>query len=316
VRDRLVQTAMRHVIEPIFEKEFSNNSYGFRPKRGCKDALRKVDELLRGGYEYIIDADIERYFDSIPHDRLMEQVRQRVADGRVLKLIESYLKQGVMEGMKEWTSEEGTPQGGVISPLLANIYLDSLDTLMEEKGYEMVRYADDIVVLSRMEAEATAVMEQISKWVQEVGLNLHPEKTRIVEMKRKGAGFDFLGYRFEISRHTGRVTRWPRRKSLQQLKDAIRSRTKRCNGHSMRQIIRTINPTLQGWYEYFKHSNRWTFIHLDKWIRMRLRSIMRKRRGSHGRGRGLDHYRWRNKFFVDYGLFSLTAAYESAVSPH
>ncbi|MEA3489998.1 MAG: group II intron reverse transcriptase/maturase [Candidatus Omnitrophota bacterium] len=315
VRDRVVQAAVQHVIEPIFDKDFSGYSYGFRPKRGCKDALRRVDELLKAGYRYVVDADIESYFDSIPHERLMVLVEQKVADGRMLKLIESYLKQGVMEGMNEWTLEEGTPQGGVISPLLANIYLDSMDWLMEDRGYSMVRYADDSVVLCRTEEEAIEALEQVRQWMKEAGLKLHPGKTRIVEMKERGANFDFLGYNFGIGRRNGKIGRRPRRKSLQKFMDTIRSRTGRCNGHSMKQIVRIINPTLRGWYEYYKHSNKWTFIDLDKWIRMRLRSIMRKRRGGRGRGRGLDHNHWRNKFFADLGLFSLTAAWESAVSP-
>lgn len=311
VRDRVVQAALRQVIEPIFERDFSDNSYGYRPERSCKDALREVDRLLKGGYEYVVEADIESYFDSIPHDRLMEQIRERISDGRVLQLVESFLKQSVLEGMREWRSEEGTPQGAVISPLLANIYLSPLDHLMEAKGFSMIRYADDFVVLCCSEKEAHRAIEQIKGWIRMAGLRLHSDKTWIMDMSPAGSGFDFLGYHFERTRHSKRISRWPRKKSMQRLKDKIRGRTRRCNGNSLEQIIESINPTLGGWFEYFKHSHKWTFPWLDRWVRMRLRSILRKRAGGRGRGRGHDNNRWPNTFFTALGLFSLTAAHEA-----
>jgi RNA-directed DNA polymerase len=305
VRDRVAQTALRNVLEPIFEKEFAPNSYGFRPGRGCKDALRRVDELLKQGYRYVVDADLKSYFDTIPHAKLMERVRERVADGRVQKLIESYLSQQVMEGLEQWTPSAGSPQGAVISPLLSNLYLNPLDHLLAEKGYEMVRYADDFVILCRSEAEAQAALEEVKRWTVEAGLSLHPEKTRIADARSK-EGFEFLGY------HFGEGRRWPRRKSLQKLRDAIRKQTPRTSGVSMDRIIATVNPVLRGWFGYFKHSRKTTFGHLDGWIRMRLRSILRKRHGLKGRGRGSDHQRWPNKFFAVAGLYSLKAAYERA----
>src|SRR5262249_30225727 len=143
VRDRVVQTALRMVVEPIFERDFAEHSYGFRPGRGCKDALRRVDELLKAGYTHVVDADLKSYFDTIPPDRLVALVGQKVSDGRILSLIEAFLKQGVLDGLREWTPEEGSPQGAVISPLLSNIYLDPLDRQMARDGTEMVRYADD-----------------------------------------------------------------------------------------------------------------------------------------------------------------------------
>src|SRR3954447_2133674 len=143
VQDRVVQTALRMVLEPIFEREFAEHSYGFRPGRGCKDALRRVDERLKAGYTHIIDADLKSYFDTIPHDRLLGMIRQEVSDGRVLALIEAFLKQGVLDGLHEWTPETGSPQGAVVSPVLSNIYLDPLDHLMAREGFAMVRYADD-----------------------------------------------------------------------------------------------------------------------------------------------------------------------------
>jgi RNA-directed DNA polymerase len=304
VRDRVVQTALRLVLEPIFEHEFAEHSYGFRPGRGCKDALRRVDELLKAGYTFIVDADLKSYFDTIPHDRLMTLVGQKVSDGRVLNLIEAFLKQGVLDGLKEWTPEMGSPQGAVISPLLSNIYLNPLDHLMAREGFEMVRYADDFVILCRSPEEAARALAKVQDWTAEAGLILHPTKTRIVNAQDDT--FDFLGYRF------GRGKKFPRTKSMQKIKDAIRAKTKRSNGQCLAAIIASLNPTLRGWFEYFKHSYRTTFTSLDKWVRGRLRSILRKRQRKRGRGRGSDHQRWPNAFFAEQGLYSLKTAHEAA----
>jgi RNA-directed DNA polymerase len=305
VKDRIVQTASRNVLEPIFEKIFAEHSYGFRPGRGCKDALRRVDTLLRTGRTWVVDADIRSYFDSIPHDKLMEDIKEQVADGRVLKLIEGYLKQGVMDGLDLWEPDKGTPQGAVISPLLANIYLNKIDHAMSGLGYEMVRYADDFVILCFTEEEAKNALAEVKARIEERGLTLHPEKTRIVDASIQ-VGFDFLGYHFE------RNTRWPRKKSVEKFKDTIRQKTKRTSGQSMAFIIDDLNRSLRGWFEYFRHSAKLTFLMLDRWIRVRLRSILRKRHGRKGKGRGFDHLRWPNAYFADLGLFTLTAAYESA----
>jgi RNA-directed DNA polymerase len=304
VRDRVVQTAVLMVLEPIFERDFAEHSYGFRPGRGCKDALRRVDELLKAGYTTIVDADLKSYFDTIPHDRLMALVGQKVSDGRVLSLIESFLKQGVLDGLREWTPEEGSPQGGCISPLLSNIYLNPLDHLMAEQGFEMVRYADDFVILCRSHDDAARALAVVQAWTAEAGLKLHPDKTKIVDAKRES--FDFLGYRFAKGR------RYPRPKSMQKFKDALRAQTKRTSGKSLKEIITALTPTLRGWFEYFKHSYRTTFPYLDGWIRMRLRSILRKRLGLKGRGRGADHQRWPNAFFAKHGLYSLKTAHALA----
>jgi RNA-directed DNA polymerase len=301
VRDRIVQTALRNVLEPIFEWEFAEHSYGFRPRRGAKDALRRVDGLLKDGYRYIVDADLKSYFDTIPHDRLMSLVKRRVADGRVLDLIEAFLTQGVLEGMREWKPTQGSPQGAVVSPLLANIYLHPLDVYMRDQGYEMTRYADDFVVQCRTAQEAQRALELIQGWVSQAGLTLHPEKTRIVDTHEAG-GFDFLGYHFENG------TCWPRKGSLQKFKDAIRAKTRRKNGHSLARIIANVNRTVRGWYAYFKHSNKHVFERLDGWVRMRLRSILRKRRKGRGRGRGSDHQRWPNAYFQTQGLYAMAWA--------
>jgi RNA-directed DNA polymerase len=304
VRDRVVQTALRHVIEPIFERDFAEHSYGFRPGRDCKDALRRVDALLKSGHRYVVDADLKGYFDTIPHDRLLELVARKISDSKVLHLVSLFLQQGVLDGMDHWTPERGTPQGAVISPLLSNIYLDPLDHLMAAAGFEMIRYADDFVILCRDRASAEEALRRVREWTAEVGLTLHPEKTCIVDVE--GEGFDFLGYHFQGAQ------RRPRKKSLQKLRATLKAKTKRSNGHSLEFIIGNVNRTLVGWFEYFKHSHPHTFSSLDGWIRMRLRSILRKRQGRKGRGRGLDHHRWRNSFFADAGLFSLVAAHRLA----
>jgi len=307
VRDRVVQAALRHVLEPIFEKEFGDQSYGFRPKRGCKDALRRVNKLLEAGNHWVVDADLKSYFDTIPHERLIERVEEKVSDGRIIGLLREYLKQEVLETMTSWRPEEGTPQGAVISPLLSNLYLNELDHKMEELGHEMVRYADDLVILSRSQEEAEGALREVSKWTAEAGLKLHPEKTRIVDARQKKAGFDFLGYHFEQG------LRWPRKKSLKKLKDTIRAKTKRNNGRSLKVIIEDVNRTTRGWFEYFKQSHWTTFEPLDQWIRRRLRTLLRKRQHRRGQGKTKrDHMLWPNAYFAEQGLLTLKAAYAEA----
>ena len=306
VRDRVVQTAVRNVIEPIFEREFAEHSYGFRPGRSAHQALRRVIDWLDEGYRYVVDADIKSYFDTIPKDALMAKVRERVADGRVLSLIRSFLDQQIMEDATLWTPASGTPQGAVLSPLLANIYLNPLDHLMSAAGYRMVRYADDFVVLCRTREEADTALAEIRGFMDAVALTLHPDKTRIVSLEA-GEEFEFLGYRFKP--HQGRILRFPRSKSEKKLREAVCNHTRRANGHSLECIIAKINPILRGWFGYFKHSYKTAFSAIDGWVRMRLRSILRKRAKRKGRGRGKDHQRWPNKYFGDLGLFSLTAAH-------
>lgn len=305
VRDRVVQTAVVNVIEPIFERDFAEHSYGFRPGHSCRDALRRVDQLLKEGYAHVVDADLKGYFDSIPHDRLMTLLKTKIADGSLLSLIESFLKVGILDGLSSWTPEAGAPQGAVLSPLLSNIYLDRLDHLMAQSGYEMVRYADDFVILCRTAEEASRALELVKQWTIDNGLTLHPTKTRIVDSRSEI--FGFLGYDFRWVKH------WPRKKSVQKLKDSIREKTRRANGNSLHCVVTNVNSTLRGWFSYFQHgSYRSDFTKLDKWIRMRLRSILRRRRGLTGRGRGYDHNRWPNAFFAKMGLFSLTTAHIQA----
>lgn len=305
VRDRVVQTALRWVMEPIFEQDFAEHSYGFRPGRGCLEALGRVEELLEEGQVWVVDADLRSYFETIPHEELMAQVRSKVADGRVLELVAAFLRQPVMEGLANWSPDEGTPQGAVISPLLSNLYLDPLDHRMADDGFQMVRYADDFVVLCRNREDAEEALAKIKDWVSRAGLALHPQKTRVVDASQRG-GFDFLGYHFE------RGMKWPRAKSLRKLKETVREQTRRTNGHSLEAILQRLSRSLTGWFEYFRYSHPTTFRRLDQWIRMRLRSILRKRAGRRGRGRGRDHQRWPNIYFAERGLFSLVAAYDAA----
>jgi RNA-directed DNA polymerase len=303
VRDRVAQGGLRNVIEPIFDRHFSESSYGFRPWRGAQQAIDKVEELMNQGCCWIVDADIKGYFDNIPQDRLMARVGEKIADGRVLEMIEMFLKAGVMEEGKDWEpTERGTPQGGVISPLLANIYLDPLDHLMEKSGVPMVRYADDFILLCRTEEEAQKALETVRQWMDENGLTLHPEKTRIVNAKEPG-GFDFLGYHFEQGR------KWVRKKSMTKIKMAVREVTKRTTGDAMQTILTKLNRRLKGWHGYFAKSLPTSFRTVDGFTRRRLRAILLKRRGKSGIGNKKAHTLWPNAYFEKQGLFSLETAH-------
>ena len=311
VTDRVVQAAVKMVIEPIFEREFAEHSYGFRPGRCCHDALRRVDELLQSGTVHVVDVDIKGYFDSIPHQRLMELIGERIADGRVLTLIESFLKQGIMEDMgkiEPEEREEGTPQGGVISPLLANIYLNPLDHLMSQSGYDMVRYADDMVILCHSAEAAEEAMATLRQWSAQAGLELHPQKTKIVDMGQPKASFEFLGYKFWHGKTSGRIRRFIRSKSAKKFRETIKPFTRRTSGQSMSAIAQKLEPRLEGFYNYFKHARASSLAEMDRWIRVRLRSILRKRAGRRGKSRGLDHHRWPNSYFTSLGLFNLEEA--------
>ncbi len=310
VKDRIVQTAVKLVIEPIFEAGFQPTSYGFRPGRSCHDALGEVDRLIKEGLTFVVDADLAGYFDSIPQDRLMARVEAKISDGRLLDLLGGWLQQDVLRGMERWTPTAGTPQGAVISPLLANIYLDPLDALLAAKGHRMVRYADDFVVLCRGREEAEAALAEIRCWVAENGLSLHPDKTHLGDCREPGEGFEFLGYRFEAGR------RYVRKKGLTRLKDRIREKTKRTRGQSLTCVIADLNPMLRGWFGYFKHAHPNTFVRLDKFTRRRLRALLRKQDKRPGFGRCLgDHLRWPNAFFAEAGLFALETAWREARHP-
>lgn len=304
--DRIVQTALRNVIEPIFEHEFDPCSYGFRPNLGCRNALEEIERLLAAGYVHVVDVDVRKYFETIPHQSLMNEVAKRIADGRVLDLIEAYLHQGVLEGMKVWMPEKGTPQGAVISPLLANVYLHPVDMAMRQARFALVRYADDMVVLCQTREEAEAALVKLGELLEGQGLQLHPDKTRIAHLMER-PGFQFLGYVFY-----GKY-RDPRQSSQDKLRAALRSKTKRNTGHSFKDIISMLNASLRGWYSYFKFcsANSRVWARIDAWTRFRLRAILDKRRKggrSNRRGRGHAHNRWPNAYFTEHGLFSLVSA--------
>jgi RNA-directed DNA polymerase len=262
-----------------------------------------VEELLKSGYRYVVDADLKSYFDTIPHDLLMKQVKTRVADGPVLKLIESFLKANIMEGLNQWTPMAGAPQGAVLSPLLSNIYLNPLDHLMAGRGYEMVRYADDFVILCRTKQDAEDALAQVKQWTAQAGLSLHPEKTRLIDAATDA--FEFLGYRF----HKGR--RWVRHKSIMKLRETIRSRTRRSSGVSLKVTIDRINPVLRGGFGYFKHASG-GMREIDGWVRERLRNILRHQHKRPGRSGRADWIRWPNAFFTGMGLYTLESAHRLA----
>jgi RNA-directed DNA polymerase len=300
VRDRVVQTALVHVIEPILDATFHERSFGFRHGRGCHDALRCVEELLEAGYVYVVDADLKSYFDTIPKDRLLDLIRQKISDHRVLGLIQQFLDQGIMEELRTWTPEKGVPQGAVLSPVLSNAYLNPLDHQMANRGFQMVRYADDFVILCRTPEEAAAGLAEVRQWVEAVGLILHPEKTHIVDSREKS--FSFLGYSFR-----GKY-RFPRAKSHRKLLDRIRELTPRKSGDSLETMIRRINRMTQGWFNYFRHCHWSIFQDYDGLIRRRLRRVLLKRH-RRNRKRMSQHQRWPNAYFTQHGYQSLIAAH-------
>ncbi len=251
----------------------------------------------------MVDVDLKSYFDTIPHGPLMHRIRERIADRRLLSLIESFLKAGIMEGLRTWTPEKGAPQGAVLSPLLSNIYLNPLDHHMAQQDFAMVRYADDFVVLCRSLEEAERALNVVRQWTAPAGLTLHPVKTRIVDARTEG--FDFLGYTFQ-----GRQRR-PRKKSLDKLKAAIRAKTKRTNGQGLTTIIASLNPTLVGWYGYFRPQLPLLVPEPRRLDPHAVAKHSTQTCASTGRGRGRDHYRWPNRYFTEHGLYCLTTAHRS-----
>lgn len=300
IKDRVAQQAAKLVLEPILENEFLSTSYGFRPNKGAKDALREVDKLLKVGDTWVVDVDITEFFDTIPHEKLMDKLRNYVADRKYLQLVEKWLNQKIMEEGKAWNPIKGSPQGAVLSPLLANLYLHDLDVLMKNKGFRMIRYADDFVILTDNETDARRALEIIQKWTMENDLTTHPEKTHVGNCLIEGQGFDFLGYRFECRK------KWVRRKSISNFRDKVRQMTKRTCGKSIEKVIEKLNPTLRGWYNYFKHVDKWDMNTFDAFVRRRLRAILRKFNKRPGFGRSSrDHKEWPNSFFANLSLFSM-----------
>jgi len=327
VRDRVVQRAIVNVIEPILDHQFHERSFGFRHERGAHDALRIVEQKLQEGYVYVVDADLKgfpfrlnvscvearsrfirtvarttrpRRFDTIPKDRLLTLVKEHVSDSRMLKLIKLFLDQNIMEELREWTPIADVPQGAVLSPVLSNLYLNPLDHEMADNGFEMVRYADDFVVLCRSEFEAEVALQMTSEWVESAGLTLHPTKTKIVDSRVES--FAFLGYSFRGEKI------YPRRESLAKMKARIKELTPRKRPGSIRSIAAELNSVLRGWFGYFRHC-RWTiFKDLDGKLRSRLRRLLLQRHKNNPKR--LPHtHRWPNDFFTKAGLYSLREAH-------
>lgn len=308
VKDRVAQAAAKMVLEPIMEKQFKPTSYGFRPGKGARDALREVDSLIKRGYTWYVDADLKSYFDTIQHGKLLEKMGRHVSDGRFLRLIELWLKQDIMEECKTWKPTEGSPQGAVISPLLANLYLHDLDVAMEEAGINIVRYADDFVILVKSRDIAEKVLQWLHLWAKNEGLTIHPDKCHLGNCMNPGEGFDFLGYRFEEGK------RWIRKKSIKKFRDKIRELTPRRSGQSIQTTIARLNPCLKGWFEYFKHVSKWGLETFDSFIRRRLRAILRAHEKRPGFGKTLpDHVKWPKAYFAKLGLFEMETVRQTLV---
>ena len=300
VRDRIVQEACRSMIEPIFEAEFLDNSHGFRPGRSVDTACVQVEQNLSAGRVWVVDVDIEKCYDSIPHEPLIDRVARRIADGKVLDLIRSFLKSGVMEQMNVRHETTGTPQGGIISPVLANIYLHELDMALEARGVAWVRYADDIVMFCQSREDAERTLDYCCQVLEGLGLRLSPEKTQIIHLDE---GFDYLGWHYQ------RAYRWPRQKSMDTLRHRLRTLTRRNRPGSLQTICAELAVVQRGWFIFFREGNGQANFHvLDQWLRRRLRSLLRQRTKRRGISpQGADHHRWPNSYFAQRGLFSLTA---------
>lgn len=307
VRDRVVQTALVHVIEPILDHTFHERSFGFRRGRGCHDALRVVEEKLDAGYVYVVDADLKGYFDTIPKDRLLAMLNEQISDRRLLSLVKSFLDQGIMEEMRTWTPEAGVPQGAVLSPVLSNLYLSPLDHQASGAGFEMVRYADDFVILCRSQIEAEQALELVRSWVEQAGLTLHPDKTHIVDSRVKS--FSFLGYSFR-----GKAI-FPRAKSHQKFVDRIRELTPRKSGQSLECTINEINKVTRGWFGYFRHCYWPIFKTYDGLIRRRLRRQLLKRHRRNPKRLPRTH-RWPDAYFAERGYWSLREAHFRFAQSH
>ena len=300
VRDRVVQRAMLNVIEPILDHQFHDRSFGFRHEVGAHDALRIVEQKLEEGYAYVVDADLKGYFDTIPKDRLLALVKEQISDSRILHVLKLFLDQNIMEELREWSPITGVPQGAVLSPVLSNLYLNPLDHQMANQGFEMVRYADDFVVLCRSQTEAEEALRLIKDWVEEAGLALHPTKTKIVDSRIRS--FTFLGYSFRGDRI------YPRSESLAKIKARIKELTVRKRPGSLKMIATELNRMLVGWFGYFRHC-RWTiYKDLDAKIRSRLRRLLLKRHRKNPKRLPRTH-RWPNAYFAKAGLYSLREAH-------
>jgi len=322
VRDRVVQQALTQRLVPIFEPDFDDSSFGYRPKRSPHDAMRKIWRELQAGSVWVVDADLKDFFGSVDHARLMQLVARRVSDGRVLTLIEQMLKTPVLEDGQLHATQRGTPQGGVVSPLLANILLTPFDREMRARGYQLTRFADDWVVTCASKKEAQQALTTARKILETLGVALHPEKTRIVQV---GYGFEFLGYvvrqgkrplrlpqdRIKSGARQGGMYAQPSEKSRRRFKGEIRALTRRRAPVSTAQLIRDLNPVIRGWGMYYRRAHvRRLFNQLDRWIVRRIWSHRYKR----WRNRGWKEYPTK-RLRGEFGLQSLVAIVPSLERP-
>ena len=320
IYDRVCQQALLNRLEPIFEPVFDEANFGYRRGRSTKDALRKVWKEIQGGREWIVDADLKDFFGSVDHEKLLTLVAQRVADGRVLGLIKAMLKAGSYGQGRLFPSERGTPQGGVVSPLLSNILLTPFDREMRRRGYRLTRYADDWVITCKSVAEARAAVAAALRILKHLGVVLHPQKTRIVHVQH---GFEFLGYKIKLGKalrlpaskirsqaRSGALYAYPREKSICRFKEQVRQRTKRRVPLRTRELIAELNPVLRGWGEYYKRAHvRKLFHQLDGWVRRRIWSH-RFKRWRNGGWKQLPNA----KLYGEYGLVNLVGLIPSIAS--
>lgn len=288
VRDRIVQTAAKIVLEPVFEADFKDSSFGYRPKRGSLEAMEKIRELANQGYNFVVDADIQNYFGSIPHEKLMKAVERRISDRRMLKLVRKWLKVGIMTEGTWKESLVGTPQGGVMSPLLSNIYLDEMDRQWQEESSSLgvlIRYCDDFVILTKTRPNALESLARAREILKTLGLELHPEKTKVVELTRGKEGFNFLGWyarKCPSVRFPGKhfLNRWPSGQSMKKLYGKIRLIVYRQKPvRDAKEFVLKLNPLLKGWANYFRTGNsRLKFAQADRYLQKRFLLFENKRR--------------------------------------
>ena len=310
IRDRICQQALKNRLEPIFEPEFSDCSYGYRPGRSAHQAMRKIYREIMSGNEWVVDADLRDFFGNVEHEALIDMIAEKISDSRVLKLTRSMLKAGYMDQGKKYPTPQGTPQGGVASPLFSNIYLNPFDHKMVEKGHRLTRFADDWVVLCRTRREATQALRDAKEILESLGLTLHPEKTQITHISK---GFEFLGYKVKqaqkglrlpshkIKKGPNKLNLYaiPTQKSLDRFVGTIRNRTKRRVPLKLNELIQTINPVIRGWGNYYRKAHvRKLFNKLQRWIVRRI--------WSH------RHKRWRNIGWKKYSVKMLYEVYHLA----